>query len=86
MRTERTTETAAATSGPLFLFSEIETMTNEDYYGMVRRFGLKQSAVPTVYFNSSMEAFNVPDGSKQTPEQRTETIEYLRRALGIGSR
>ena len=61
-------------------------MTNEDYYGTVRRFGLKPSAVPTVYFNSAMEAYNVPDGSKQTPEQRAETIEYLKRALGIGSR
>jgi hypothetical protein len=61
-------------------------MTNEEYYATVRRFGLKRSGVPTVYFNSSMEAFNVPEGSTQTPEQRIETIEYLRRALGIGSR
>ena len=49
-------------------------MTNEDYYGTVRRLGLKPSAVPTVYFNSAMEAYNVPDGLKQTPEQRAETI------------
>ena len=61
-------------------------MSLDDYYGMVRRFGLKPSKVPNVYFNSSMEAYNVPDGSKQTPEQRAETIEYLRRALGIGLR
>jgi hypothetical protein len=77
---------AAAISGPPFLFPEIESMTNEDYYGTVRRFGLKPSKVPTVYFNSSMEAFNVPDGASQTSEQRAETIEYLKRALGIGSR
>jgi hypothetical protein len=51
----------------------------------LRRLGLKPSAVPTVCFNSTMEAYNVPDGLKQTPEQRVETIEYLKRALGIGS-
>jgi hypothetical protein len=60
-------------------------MTNEEYYGNVRRLGLKPSQVPTVYFSSTMEAYNVPDGSKRTPEQRAEIIEYLKRALGIGS-
>jgi hypothetical protein len=39
-------------------------MTNEDYYGTVRRLGLKPSAVPTVYFNSAMEAYNVPAGAE----------------------
>jgi hypothetical protein len=39
-------------------------MTNEDYYGTVRRLGLKPSTVPTVYFNSAMEAYNVPAGAE----------------------
>jgi len=60
-------------------------MSLDDYYGMVRRFGLKPSKVPHVYVTSTGEFHSVPDGSKMTPEQRAETIEYLKRALGIGS-
>lgn len=61
-------------------------MTIDDYYGTVRRFGLKPTSVPHVYATSAGEYYNVPDGSKKTPEQRVETIEYLRRGLGIGLR
>lgn len=60
-------------------------MTIDDYYSAVRRLGLKPSKVPDVYFTSTMDVHSVPNGSKQTPEQRAETIEYLKRALGIGT-
>jgi hypothetical protein len=60
-------------------------MTQEEYYRAAQRLGLKPTRVPNVWANSSGEFYNVPDSTNQTPAQRTETIEMLKRNLGIGS-
>lgn len=60
-------------------------MTQEDYYRAARRLGLKPTSVPNVWANSSGEFYNVPDCTNFTPEQRAETIEFLKRNLGIGT-
>lgn len=59
-------------------------MTIEQYYATVRRLGLKPTTTPNVYANSAGEFYNVPDASNFTPEQRVETLEVLKRLLGIG--
>ena len=58
-------------------------MTVEEYYAAVKRLGLRQSNVPGVYLTSTLDAYSVPDPTRQTPEQRTETIEKLKERLGI---
>ena len=60
-------------------------MTQEEYYRAVRRLGLKPTGVLTVWVNSTGEFFNVPDCTNYTLEQRAETIEMLKRTLGIDS-
>ena len=61
-------------------------MTNEEYYGEVRRLGLERTKVPNVYLSLSGDMHNVPDGNKQTSAQREETIDRLKILLGIGKR
>jgi hypothetical protein len=85
MRIAQTTEKAAANLGPLFLFSEIETMTLEEYHRAARRLGLKPTNVPNVWANSTGEFYSVPDATNYTLDQRAETIEMLKRNLGISS-
>jgi hypothetical protein len=58
-------------------------MTIEEYFAAVRRLGLKPSAVPGIYFTSTMDVHSVPDPTNMTPEQRAETIERKKAALGI---
>lgn len=58
-------------------------MTKEDYYATVSRLGLRPSKVPHVYLTSTGDVYSVPDGAKQTPEQRLETIEKLKGLFGI---
>ncbi len=60
-------------------------MTQEEYYRAARRLGLKPTDVPNVWANSTGEFYNVPDPSAMTPEQRIETIEMLKKNLGIGT-
>jgi len=60
-------------------------MNQEEYYRAARRLGLKPTKVPNVWANSAGEFYNVPDPTRQTPEQRTETIEMLKKNLGIGT-
>jgi antitoxin component of RelBE/YafQ-DinJ toxin-antitoxin module len=58
-------------------------MTEEEYYAAVRRLGLKPSAVPNIYFTSTMDVHSVPSSAGRTPAQRAETIEKLKELLGI---
>jgi hypothetical protein len=58
-------------------------MTKEEYYANARRLGLEPHT-KTVWINSTGEFHHVPDPTNMTPEQRAETIEVLRRNLGIG--
>ena len=60
-------------------------MSKEEYYRAAQRFGLKPTNVPNVWANSTGEFYNIPDPTNMTPEQRAETIEMLKRNLGIGS-
>ncbi len=60
-------------------------MTLDEYYRAAHRLGLKPTKVPNVWANSAGDFHNVPDGTKQSPEQRAETIEVLKRNLGIWS-
>lgn len=62
-----------------------EKMTLDEYHRAARRLGLKPTNVPNVWADSGGEFFSVPDGANHTPEQRAETIEMLKRNLGIGS-
>jgi hypothetical protein len=61
-------------------------MTVDEYYAAIRRLGLRPTKVPTVYVTSTMEYHNVPEPHHMTPEQRAETIEYLKGRLGISDR
>lgn len=58
-------------------------MTEDEYYAVVKRLGLRPSNILTVYLTSENEAYNVPLANRQTPEQREETISKLRLRLGI---
>jgi hypothetical protein len=58
-------------------------MTIEEYFAAVRRLGLRPSAVPGVYFTSTMDVHSIPDPTNMTPQQRAETIEKKKAALGI---
>jgi hypothetical protein len=60
-------------------------MNQEEYLRAAQRLGLKPTKVPNVWANSAGEFHNVPDPTKQTSEQRAETIEYLKKNLGIGT-
>jgi hypothetical protein len=60
-------------------------MTEEEYYRAAQRVGLKPTKVPHVWANSTGEFYSVPDCRNQTPEQRAETIEMLKKNLGIGT-
>lgn len=57
--------------------------TIDDYYAAVKRLG-RPSNVPTVYIDKDGEPFNVPDPTKMTSDQRTETLQKIRQNLGIG--
>jgi hypothetical protein len=71
--------------GRLFESLETNTMNEDQYFAAARRFGLKPTNVPGVWATSTGEFHNVPDASRMTPDQRAETIEVLKRLLGIGS-
>jgi hypothetical protein len=58
-------------------------MNCEEYYGIVRKYGLKPSLVPHIYVTASGDVQRVPDCERQTPAQRHETIEFLKEVLGI---
>jgi len=58
-------------------------MLLEEYYAAVRRLGLKPTRVPHVYETAYGDVVSVPDGEKQTPAQRRETIEFIKEILGI---
>ena len=61
-------------------------MTIEQYYAAVRRLGLVQSKVPTVYIHlPTGETHNVPDPREYDEEQRVEIIEKLKERLGFGT-
>lgn len=59
-------------------------MTCEEYYAIVRRYGLRPSAnVNHVYLTVAGDPVCVPDCHKQTAAQRRETIEEIKAILGI---
>jgi hypothetical protein len=57
-------------------------MTNDAYYAAIRRLGLKPTSVPGV-FEKDGEVYSVPDGKWQTPEQRAETIEQIKKRFDV---
>jgi hypothetical protein len=57
-------------------------MTNDGYYVAVAELGLKPTNVPHV-FRKGDNVYNVKDGRQQTPDQRVETIEQLKKRLGV---
>jgi hypothetical protein len=57
-------------------------MTNEGYYVAISELGLKHTNVPNVFRKDDM-MYNVPDGAKQTPAQRLETIDQIKKRLGF---
>lgn len=61
-------------------------MTEEEYYGVVARLGLRPTNVPTVYATGSGDLYNVPLANRYTAEQRQEIIEHLKICMGIGLR
>jgi len=65
--------------------SDLPQMTEDQYWAAVRRLGLRPSNVPFVYLDRDNEAHNAPDPKNMTMEQRAETIERIKRNLGIGT-
>lgn len=63
-----------------------ENMTEEEYYKIVRRFGLRPTRSPETFMTLDNEIQCVPLASTQTADQRRETIERIRRMLNIGVR
>jgi hypothetical protein len=61
-------------------------MTEEDYYAIIARFGLKKTRFQETFVTSGGEAYSVPLARDQTPEQRIATIERIRAAMGISWR
>lgn len=57
-------------------------MTNDGYYVAVAELGLLPTNVPNV-FRKNDGMYNVPDGRKMTPDQRAETIEQIKKRLGV---
>ena len=60
-----------------------EGPTVEEYFAAIKRLGLRPSCTPGVYFTSTLDVHSVPDPTNMTPEQRAETIEKKKAALGI---
>ncbi|MDD1536085.1 hypothetical protein C7U89_22330 [Bradyrhizobium sp. WBOS4] len=60
-------------------------MTQDEYYRAAHRLGLKPTKVPNVWANSTGDFYNVPDPTAMTDAQRAETIEMLKKILGIGT-
>jgi hypothetical protein len=61
-------------------------MTEDEYYGIVRRLGLKGTQFREVFMTLRGEPQRVPLAADQTPAQRKETIEWLKTCLGIERR
>jgi hypothetical protein len=59
-------------------------MTVDEYYAIVRRLGLSPTNVPHVFRSADGDCHNMPDPTRHTEAQRTETIERLKSLLGIG--
>jgi hypothetical protein len=59
-------------------------MTEKKYYAAVRALGLRQHQnFRETFVTVNGEPHNVPLASQQTPEQRAETIEWLKESMGI---
>ena len=52
-------------------------LTVEEYYAAVDRLQLKPTAVPHTYWGPEGMSYNVPDGTRYTPQQRARLIERL---------
>lgn len=53
-------------------------MTEDGYYAAARALGLRPSSnVASTWLDREGNAVNVPDASRQTPEQRTATMRRL---------
>ena len=58
-------------------------MTEEEYYAIIKRLGLRPTRFKETFVTLRNEPYNVPLASKQAPKQREETIERLKLHLGI---
>ncbi len=58
-------------------------MTEEEYYSVVAKLGLRPTQVPTVYVTGQGDLYNVPIAARYTAEQRAEIIERLKMRMGI---
>ena len=59
-------------------------LTSEGYYAIVtKRLGLRPTNVPTIFHTAFRDTVRVPLPDDMTPEQRAETIEYLKEILGV---
>ena len=54
-------------------------MTPEGYYAAVRAMGLTPTNVPNVFVGRDRTMQSVPSPYDMTPEQREETIAFIRR-------
>jgi hypothetical protein len=61
----------------------ISAMTEDEYYAAVKRLGLHGTKIPTVYMTADGNPQGVPLASNRTPEQRQETIDFLKVMLGV---
>jgi hypothetical protein len=58
-------------------------MTEDGYWGQIRRLSLKPSDVPGVYLTPTNNPVNVRDPARFTPEQRADLIHELKIILGV---
>jgi antitoxin component of RelBE/YafQ-DinJ toxin-antitoxin module len=61
-------------------------MTPAAYYAAIRAMGLTPSNVPNVYLDRDRMTQSVPDPDGMTPDQREETIAFIRRQRGLGGK
>jgi hypothetical protein len=57
-------------------------MTPESYYAAVKAMGLTPTTVPNVYVGRDRTMQSVPSPHDMTPDQREETIAFIRRQRG----
>jgi hypothetical protein len=60
-------------------------MTEEEYWGEVKRIGLTPTCVQTVFQDSLGMTYNVPDPARYSPEHRRKIIRELKSLVGISS-
>jgi hypothetical protein len=56
-------------------------MTLEEYYAAVKALKLTPTNVPNVFQGPDGHKYSVLDGSRQTPDQRAETIAQIKQRM-----